>query len=67
MSKRIERRPLYYSLHDWAEGALQVFCPGQEDIIARLQAEALIRLVAAGEIGDKDRERVIWLTRYLYD
>ena len=75
MSKRIQhcssgddsRRPLYYSLHDWAESAPQVFCPGQEDDIARLQAEALNRLVAAGEIRDEDRERIVWRTRHLYD
>ena len=66
-SSGADSRPLYYSLHDWTEGAPQVFCPGQEGAIARLQAEALNRLVAAGEISEEDRERVIWLTRYLYD
>jgi hypothetical protein len=57
--------PLVFSLSEWAEGAPLAFEKGEEETIARMKANALDRLVAAGKIEDQDRERVQFIVRVL--
>ena len=58
---------LLFSLHKWAEGCPIAFEEGEDDdeTIGRMEANALDRLVAAGEITDKDRDRVVFMTRII--
>jgi hypothetical protein len=56
---------LFFSLRDWAEGCPIAFEEGEEETIARMEANALDRLVAAGKIRDTDRDRVTFIVRVL--
>ena len=59
--------PLVFCLSEWAEGAPLAFEKGEEETIARMKANALDRLVAAGKIEDQDRERVQFIVYILVD
>ncbi len=58
---------LVYCLHEWAEGCPIAFKEGEDDdeTIARMEANALDRLVAAGKIGERHRERVTFIVQTL--
>jgi len=58
---------LVYYLHEWAEGAPIAFEEGEgdEETIARMEANALDRLVAAGKIRDEHRDNVTFIVRQL--
>jgi len=61
-----EAEPLVFRLHEWAEGSpLREGINDDDETIARMEAEALDRLVAAGEISDEDRDRVEFIVRVL--
>ena len=52
-------QPLFYELHQWASGGpIEKGVNDDDETIAKMKAEALDRLVAAGEITDEDRARV---------
>ena len=56
--------PLVFNLADWAEGGpIRKGVNDDDETIARMEAEALDRLIEAGEIGDEDRERVQFVVR----
>jgi hypothetical protein len=63
--RRDERQPIYY-LHDWAPGARSGFPEGtSKEDIARYEALALDALVAAGNIRETDRAKVIFMVNFI--
>jgi hypothetical protein len=63
-SGRDEREPIYFSLHDWADDAPTTFEEAEaEDAISRLMPAALDRLIEAGKITERERDRVIFIVR----
>jgi hypothetical protein len=58
--------PLVFRLHEWAKGGpIRKGINDDDETIARMEAEALDRLVAAGEISDEDRDCVQFVVRII--
>jgi hypothetical protein len=54
---------LHYCLSDWADDCPVAFEEWEKESIPRFEANALDRLVAAGKIRERDRERVRFIVR----
>jgi hypothetical protein len=58
----VKREQLFFLLSDWAPGCPIAFQSEAEDaLFPDFRAAALDNLVAAGKIGDADRERVVFI------
>jgi hypothetical protein len=52
-------RQLIYDPREWDIG--------EEEAIAKMQADELDRLVASGEIKESDRDRVNWIVKHIVE